>query len=82
MTPQEHDQWLARLVTCEKLGEGAYDAMCEAHSSSHAMACYSEAKEAFHDAVRAAEELGRAEKVAALRARLEHIKAVYRSQFS
>ena len=73
---------LAQLAAAEQWGEKAYDEMYEAHSDSHAMACYSEAKESFYDAIRRAEELGMSEKAAQLRARLEHIKNVYRHQFS
>jgi len=73
---------LAQLSECERQGEQAYDQMYEEHSFSGAMACYSEAKESFYEAIRRAEELGMREKADALRARLEHIKAVYRKQFT
>jgi hypothetical protein len=78
----ERDRLLAQLAACEQFGEKAYDEMYEAHSESGAMACYSEAKESFRDAIQRAEELGMTEKAEQLRARLEHIKNVYRHQFS
>jgi hypothetical protein len=56
--------------------------MYEASSGSAATGCYSDAKEAFHDAIREARELGLEAEARALEARLEHIKAVFRSQFS
>ena len=37
---------LERLALLEQQAEAAYDAMYEAHSPSHAAACYSDAKEA------------------------------------
>ena len=80
--PSADQEKLARLAAAEQSGEKAYDEMYEAHSDSHAMACYSEAKESFYDAIRRAEELGMSEKAEQLRARLEHIKNVYRHQFS
>jgi hypothetical protein len=67
-----------RLEVCERMGEAAYDQMYDASSPT---ACYSDAKEAFYDAIRAARELGLETEAAALEARLEHIKAVFRSQF-
>jgi hypothetical protein len=71
-----------RLETLRRLGEAAYDRMYEATSATAAAGCYSDAKEAFHDAVRAARELGLEAEAQTLEARLEHIKAVFRSQFS
>src|SRR5260370_36821649 len=56
--------------------------MYDAHSSSAATAHYSDAKEAFHDAISAARELELPDEMAALQARLDHIKGVFRSQFS
>jgi len=70
------------LEACKRMGEAAYDRMYDASSASSATACYSDAKEAFHDAIRAARELGLEPEAAALEARLEHIKTVFRSQFS
>lgn len=70
-----------RLEACKRMGEAAYDQMYEAVSAASATACYSDAKEAFHDAIRAARDLGLEAEAADLEARLDHIKAVFRSQF-
>ena len=64
------------------MGEKAYDDMYEAHSSSSATACYSDPKECYYDAIGLARRLGLKEEVEALHARLAHIKAVFRSQFT
>ena len=56
--------------------------MYEAHSSSGATACYSDAKECYYDAIGLARRLEMMDEVAALEKRLEHIKAVFRSQFA
>jgi hypothetical protein len=78
---EERQVRLANLANCKAQGEKAYDDMYEAHSFGHAGACYSEAKECFYAAIKLAEELGLAEEAASLGKRLEHIKAVFRSQF-
>jgi hypothetical protein len=73
---------LERLALLERQAEQAYDGMYEAHSPSHAAACYSDAKEALYGAITIAEEL-RAEDIRKrLEDRLAHIKAVFRSQFT
>jgi hypothetical protein len=77
-----HAEGRERLDAFKRLGEEAYDQMYEASSGSAATGCYSDAKEAFHDAIREARELGLEAEARALEARLEHIKAVFRSQFS
>jgi hypothetical protein len=82
MTEEERQAKLDSLACCKQFGEKAYDDMYEAHSASGATGRYSDAKEAFYDAIRHAEDLGMAEEAEALRKRLEHIKAVFRSQFS
>lgn len=82
MTEEERQQKLDQLAACERFGEEAYDQMYEEHSSSGATGRYSDAKEAFYDAIRVAQELGLTEKVEALEKRLAHIKAVFRSQFT
>jgi hypothetical protein len=51
-------------------------------SGRGANGCYSNAKDAFYDAVALAKGLGLNEEADALSKRLEHIKAVFRSQFS
>lgn len=83
MTDEQHKEWQAQLASCERIAEQAYDDMYEkAHSPSAATGYYSDAKEAFSDAIRAARELGLEEEVKRLEERLEHVKAVFRSQFS
>jgi hypothetical protein len=82
MTEDElHQTKLDSLARCKELAEKAYDDMYEAHSPSGATGCYSDAKEAYYDAIRLARELGLTDEVEALSKRLEHIKAVFRSQF-
>ena len=73
---------LERLAFLEQQAEEAYDAMYEAHSSSHAGACYSDAKEALYTAISIAQQLGAEDAAKRLEARLAHIKAVFRSQFT
>jgi hypothetical protein len=73
---------LERLALLERQAEEAYDAMYEAHSSSHAGACYSDAKEALYSATSLAQRLGAEDAAKRLEARLAHIKAVFRSQFT
>jgi hypothetical protein len=82
MPPDERETKLRLLATCKSAGEKAYDEMYEAHSSSHATACYSEAKESFYSAIALARELGLAQEIEDLEKRLTHIKSVFRSQFS
>ncbi len=79
---EERDLKLNALRACKALGEKAYDQMYDAHSGSAATACYSDAKEAFYEAIRLADELELVQESAELSKRLEHIKAVFRSQFS
>lgn len=78
----ERQELLAQLERVKALGEKAYDDMYEEHSSSGATACYSDAKECFYDAISLANKLGLKDEAEALAKRLEHIKAVFRSQFS
>ncbi len=78
----ERQQQLAQLEHLKKLGEKHYDDMYEAHSSSGATACYSDAKECYYDALGLAMRLGLEEETEALEKRLAHIKAVFRSQFT
>jgi hypothetical protein len=79
---EERDLKLNALRACKALGEKAYDQMYDAHSGSAATGLYSDAKEAFYEAIRLADELELAQESAELSKRLEHIKAVFRSQFS
>jgi hypothetical protein len=81
--PTEREEKLIRLETLKKFAEQAYDDMYEkAHSPSAATGYYSDAKEALYTAISIANELGLAEEAARLDARLEHIKGVFRSQFT
>ncbi|RPI72208.1 MAG: hypothetical protein EHM45_22550 [Desulfobacteraceae bacterium] len=66
----------------KRKAEKSYDAIYEAHSSSEAAAAYSDCKEAMHEALRIAYQLGLKEEAAHLHKRLEHFKAVFRRQFS
>jgi len=69
-----------RLRQLTALGEKYYDQMYE--SGQGARHCYSSAKDAFYDAISLANELGMKEEAEALSKRLDHIKAVFRSQFT
>ena len=82
MDDAERKTQLEHLEHLKALGEKYYDDMYEAHSSSGATACYSDAKECFRDAIAEARRLGLEAEAIALEARLAHIKAVFRSQFT
>ena len=71
-----------RLAWFEAQAEQAYDKMYDATHSTEAAAHYSDAKNAMSDAIALARRLGQDATVARLEARLTHIKAVFRSQFS
>lgn len=77
----ERDLKIAGLRKCKALGEKYYDQMYE-HSRFGTTGLYSSAKEAFYDAISTANELGMKEEADELSKRLDHIKAVFRSQFS
>lgn len=62
--------------------EAAYDAMYEARSPRDANDCYRDAKDWFHEAIGFARRLGDAEETGRIEARLAHVKAVFRSQFT
>jgi hypothetical protein len=79
---RERQQKMAQLEHLKKLGEKSYDDMYEAHSPSAATACYSDAKECFYDAIGLAGQLGLTDEREALSKRLQHIKDVFRSQFT
>jgi hypothetical protein len=70
----------SRLRQLVVLGEKYYDQMYE--SGRGANRCYSNAKDAFYDAIGLSNELGMKEYADALSKRLAHIKAVFRSQFT
>jgi hypothetical protein len=83
MTDEQRKEWQAQLTSCERIAEQAYDDMYEkAHSPSAATGYYCDAKDAFREAIQAARELGLEEEVRRLEARLDHVKAVFRSQFT
>jgi hypothetical protein len=71
-----------RLLWLEAQAEAAYDKMYDARHSSNATGLYSDAKEALHSAIALARQLGRSAEAERLSARLAHIKAVFRSQFT
>jgi len=73
---------LRQLEHLKAMGEKAYDDLYEAHTSSDATACYSDAKESFYEAIGLARRLGLDVEAEALSQRLAHIKAVFRSQFA
>ena len=68
-----------RLSELERLGEAYYEAMYDARNP---VGDYADAKDAFRDAIVLAGELGDTATVERLEARLAHIKAVFRSQFT
>jgi len=63
----------------ERRGEEIYDEMYE---TSNPLGYLSEIKECFEGAIAAAESSGLSEEAQRLRKRLDHIVAVYRSQFT
>lgn len=69
------------LRHCKALGEKYYDQLYECPRLG-TTGLYSSAKEAFYDAIMLANELGMKDEAVALEARLAHVKAVFRSQFS
>jgi hypothetical protein len=71
-----------RLRRLEALAEEAYDEMYDARNASHVTACYSEVKDAMREAIGLARQLGQTDVEKRLEARLAHIKAVFRSQFT
>ena len=66
-----------KLARFEAQAEAAYDAT----NNTEAAARYSDAKEALYDAISLARRLGQDAQMTRLEARLDHIKAVFRSQF-
>jgi hypothetical protein len=82
MDEQERQEKLARLAECRKMGEQAYDDMYESHSFGSSTGGYSDAKGWFYEAIRLADELGLKEESDSLLQRLQHIKGVFRSQFT
>ncbi len=78
--PPESDQEdYERLKALEALAEEAYSEMYDARSPT---GCYSSAKEALRDAIALADRMGRQLDVERLQKRLQHIKDVFRHQFT
>jgi hypothetical protein len=78
----EREAQLEQLKHLKAMGEKAYDDMYDAYPPGSAGAYYSDAKECYYDAIALARRLGLEEETAGLEKRLEHIKAVFRSQFT
>jgi len=76
----ERDRQLSSLRKCASLGEKYYDQMYDSRLGPTGL--YSNAKDAFIDAISLANKLGLKDHAQALDKRLEHIKAVFRSQFT
>jgi hypothetical protein len=76
---EPNDEARASIARLEALAEKAYDEMYETRSPH---GCYSEMKDCFVDAIGVAERAGLEAEAKRLTARLEHCRAVYRSQFT
>jgi hypothetical protein len=76
---EPNEDVLATIARLEALAEKAYDEMYETRSP---FGCYSEMKDCFAEAIGVAERAGLAAEAKRLTARLDHCRAVYRSQFS
>ena len=70
------------VAILEQAAAAAYARMSAAHSPTAATAAYSDAKEAFADAIGLAQRNGDTETAERLHKRLAHVKAVIRSQFT
>jgi hypothetical protein len=77
----ERELKIDSLRKCRALGEKYYDQMYESPRYG-VTGLYSSAKDALYDAISVANELGMKEEAERLSKRLEHIKSVFRSQFS
>jgi hypothetical protein len=82
VTEKEREDRLHRLDECIRQGEDAYDQLYDPRTHNHPAGHYSEAKDSFGEAIALARELGLDEQAQTLSDRLNHIKAVFRSQFS
>jgi len=78
--PSDRDRKLDSLRKCHALGEKYYDQLYETNMGTSGP--YSSAKDAFIDAISTANQLGLKEQAKLLEDRLDHIKAVFRSQFT
>lgn len=74
-------QLLERLRFFEAEAEKAYCRMYDARPGSDLAACYSDAKEALHEAIGVARRLGLAADTKRLETRLAEIKTIFRRQF-
>jgi hypothetical protein len=73
------EEALARIAQLEALAEQAYDEMYGTRSPAGS---YSDMKDCFAEAIGVAERAGLAAEAKRLHARLDHCRAVYRSQFT
>jgi hypothetical protein len=71
-----------RLAWLEAQAEASYDKMYDDTRGNNAAVHYSDAKEALYEAIGLARRLGQETQARRLEARLAHIKAVFRSQFT
>lgn len=78
--PGERELALGSLRKCKALGEKYYDQLYETHQGATGL--YASAKDAFYDAISIANRLGLKDEASALEKRLQHIKGVFRSQFT
>jgi len=76
----ERDLQLSQLRKLKSLGEKYYDQLYDARTGLSGL--YADIKDAFRGAISLSSELGLEEESKKLEERLEHIKAVFRSQFS
>jgi hypothetical protein len=81
MIEEERQAKRSYLARCKEEAEKAYDGMYDAHSFRDANDCYRDAKDYFYAAIGHADDLGLPDEAETLRKRLEHVKAVFRSQF-
>jgi len=82
VTETEREDRLDRLNECIRRGEDAYDQLYDPRTHTHPAGHYSDAKDFFGEAIGLAQELDLTEQAQTLSDRLQHIKAVFRSQFS
>jgi hypothetical protein len=73
---------LGEMAELEARGEKAYGDMYEAHGWTAAGGCYEDVTDYFARAIGLAERAGFTEEARRLEARLDHIRKVYRHQFS
>ena len=75
-------EWENRLAGAEAEAEAAYAEMYDARSAVAITGCYSGAKQAYFRAIAIADHLGRTADVTRLKARYEHLRGVFASQFA